>query len=84
MGIFHKIKDYFTKPYPSIEPVPEQPALPKIEEASSENYGNRIDECGFCNNPIETYQKRKTYAGKKWHKNCFRKAFKDAKKRVFN
>jgi hypothetical protein len=84
MGIFTKVKDYFAKPESYPEPVVEAQQTPKVEGFTSQNFGNRIEECSFCNNPIETYQKRRTYLGKKWHKNCFRKAFKDAKARVFN
>jgi hypothetical protein len=87
MGIFQKINSWFKKETEEFK-LPEEVEAEKRQEAINKpviketegNYGNRIEECDWCKDPIETYQKRKTFNGKKYHKNCYKTLYRLCRK----
>jgi hypothetical protein len=84
MGLISKFKGLFSsepKKEVILEPVIEAKEEPVIQY-TSENYGERIEECMFCKESIETWEKRKTFGGFKYHKECFRDLIKMGKKEL--
>ena len=62
------------------EPIVEKEIEPIIQQ--TDNYGPKIEECFDCKQPIETYQKRRSWGGHVYHKECLRKLIKKAKQYI--
>lgn len=88
MSIIQKINEWFAKQKESFKTKEEKQEIVQnipaevVEEALTENFGNRIEECGYCSEPIETFQKRKTFNGKKYHKDCYRELYRLCRKQA--
>jgi hypothetical protein len=81
-GIFQKINDWFTASKEEFIPKEEtpEPIKPEIKEVdTSQDYWKEF-ECDFCKETIQTYHKRKTFNGKKYHKECYRSLYRLARK----
>ncbi len=87
MKIIQKIQSWFKKETDEFK-LPEEVEAEKKQEAIAKpvikevqgDYGDRIEECDWCKNPIETHQKRKSFNGKKYHKECYRMLYRLCRK----
>ena len=82
MGIIQKINDWFSKEKQEFQPkeevvVPNKPVIKEVD--TTQDYGKEF-ECDFCKETILTFQKRKSFNGKKYHKNCYRELYRLARK----
>jgi len=61
----------------------EEKQIKELEEKGV-NLGTTVENpCTYCNRSIEQFQERKKFGGNKFHKKCFKKIKKQAKKQAF-
>ena len=83
MELINKIKKWFkdeTKSFQTPQEELVKPNKPEIKDVdTSLDFGKEF-ECDFCKDTIRTFQKRKTFNGKKYHKECFRTIYRLCRK----